>query len=298
MFTAIFIAFIQPFASAFCDVFHSRLTNGIFKSRLAQLLYTKALTIITLPILLIIFGRPDAIDFVYIGLMLLAIALDIAIMMLFLRALRFIDASISQAFWNLGAASIPFVGAIVFNESLSMAAVAGFLIIVASSIALETDEVGKVKFGQGFWLMMGVAAIYSTWVLLNATIVRDIGWFNTVFYYQALLLLLSGISFTTPYGGRLARENWDGFRRNIGLFMVYGFVATASFFSGIFALGALPLIIKEGISSVQPLFVLFFAWAFSKFGFGGAKEDLRGWAVIKKIACFILMCAGLVMLVR
>ncbi|MDR1826178.1 MAG: hypothetical protein LBQ49_00625 [Rickettsiales bacterium] len=296
MFWPIAIMFTQPLASAFCDVWCSRLMNNVFRGLIAPLFYAQVANLIAFP-LLFIFGLPSAVELTPLCLIALAVAMNLALMALYLYVLRLIDASVTQALWNLGSAAIPFAGAVIFKESLTYAAVAGFFMVLVSSIFVSMDDFKRPRLNKGFWLMMLVALLWSAWVLVNKAAVEMVGWFNTAFYYKMIMFLFIAGFFIWPRGREIARRDFPKFRRNIKPFAVYGLANNIGLFAGIFALGAMPLVLREGISGTQPFFVLMFAWMLSRIGLSGAKEDMRPISVVKKIVCFAMMLSGLVMLV-
>lgn len=291
--------FLQPVCNSFCDAWCSRLINGVFRGgTISPQFYTRLVGLIVFP-LLFVFGFPTVIGFTPIVLILAALILDFLFMAIYLHALKFIDASVSQALWNLGAVAIPFGGAILFGEAVTLAAALGFSMIVASSLLLDIKDFRRPRLSKGFWLMMLVSALFSAWVLLNKALVDMIGWFDTAFYYRlgvSIVTMAVGF-FIWPNGRNLIKNDYPAFKKNFWPFIVYGLVGNVGFFAGVFAFGALPLVVREGISSTQPFFVLMFARFFLLVGLSGAKEDLKTISVIKKTVCFTTMLIGLVLLV-
>jgi len=296
----IFLAFVQPIFHAFCDVMQSRLVNKVFTGpAVITLWFTQAVLFISVPLLLIFFGTPGSISLTYAALIALALVIDITFMSLYIYVMKIMDISISQAIWNLGGAAVPFLALAIFGERLSNGALLGFFMLVAAvtCLGIEDFKRPKLKFGKGFWLMIIVAALYESWLLLQKYIISQIGWLNMAFYYRLAWLSSVALFFISAYGRKEVLSNWKPFKKNLKHFSLYALASTAGFFSTMFALGALPLAVREGISTTQVFFVLAWAWVFSLLGICGAREDIRPASVVKKVICFSMMTIGLVLLV-
>ena len=296
MMFAMLLAFVQPVCHAFCDTWLSTLMNKMFKSRLSTMFYTQIVTLAVLP-LLFFFGMPTGIGFAPAALLALAIAMDVFLLLLYYYALKFVDASVSQALWNFGDAATPFMGMVLFGEYFSPYAAVGFLMIIAASIFVAVDDFKRPRLGKGFWLMLLVAFIFSGWVLLIKAITGEIGWVNAAFWNKIGMGAAAFLFLSFPRGRAVISADRPAFKRNIKPFAVYGLFSMLGSFSVMFALGALPLVVREGISGTQPFFVLIFAWLFARIGLGGAREDMKMMPVIKKIVCFTTMLVGLSLLV-
>jgi len=292
----VLLTFVQPVFHAFCDVWNSRLMNKVFGGPIITLFFVQATLLVMIPFLFF-FGTPGSIGIEHAALIAGSLVIDIAFMSLYLHALKFIDVSVSQVLWNLGDATIPFLALALFGERISNAVLVGFFMLLAASVFLSADDFRRPRLGRGFWLIMLVAALYSAWLLLNKHIIGQIGWLNMTFYYRIGWVVAATLFFISAYGRKEVRSNWSAYKRNFKPFMLYAFFSNAAFFSQMFALGALPLAVKEGISSTQPFFVLAWAWIFARVGIGGAKEDMSAGSVVKKIICFTLMLIGVILLV-
>jgi hypothetical protein len=66
--------------------------------------------------------------------------------------------------------------------------------------------------------------------------------------------------------------------------------------SGIFALSGLPILVKTGLSSTEPFFILLFGIIAGRFLHKDVKETSGKKDLIKKVLCYVILSVGLIML--
>ena len=79
--------------------------------------------------------------------------------------------------------------------------------------------------------------------------------------------------------------------------MLMEVVDRAAVLTGIFALSLLPVMVRAGISSTTPIFVLFYSFVLYKIFGSKFKEDLHSDEILKKIICFFFIILGVVLTV-
>jgi drug/metabolite transporter (DMT)-like permease len=112
--------------------------------------------------------------------------------------------------------------------------------------------------------------------------------FADVFLFLALLY---------PSFLKMVKKDFHVFKQNFGLLMLMEVVDRAAVLTGIFALSLLPVMVRAGISSTTPIFVLLYSVILYKIFGSRFKENLNKKEMIKKLICFFFIIIGVVLTV-
>lgn len=292
----IFMAFMGPVFHALVNIIDAHITGNIFKKVTVFGFFSGITNSLALPFLLVI-GMPQAVPLNLFGWMVLISVIDFVYVFPYFMALKIVDTSIVAGMFSLGKVLVPVLAYFWIDEVLGLGQYAGFAMIIGANLVLNYDGNARLKINKGFWLMLMVSVMISTQVVIFKRVLNDFDWLSVAIYCTLMTnLMFFGLIFV-PKIRRELKPGWKVYKKNFKLFLGVEVCDRIGAVAPLYALSVLPVVVRESIEATQPIFVLLFGtvlfWLYGdKF-----KEDLGMGSVLKKVICFGLIAAGVVMVI-
>lgn len=289
-------AFLNPIAHAGCSLIDSHISNNLFKRYTTIVFYASLTNCIVIPFLFL-FGMPRLISWNMAFWIFIVGMIEVLYQLPYYAALRKIDASIIAALFFLGKIFLPVIAYLIVDEKLSPTQYIGFFVIVLMSILLNIVHVKKIKINAAFWLMALVSVVLTLQIVLYKYVIDETDWISAIFY-QILFSEAVTISFLFFKKMRVdIMQSFKTYKSKLKMFLGNEAAFQAGHVAGVFSLAYLPVAIVEGIGATQPIFVLAFGYILAKMFGNRLKESVNRYDIIKKLICFIMLIAGVILVV-
>lgn len=296
MLFAIFMAFWGPIFHAGSNILDAHVCGHIFKKTSSFIFYLGLTNILVIPFLFF-FGVPHwswpmAPYIIFISF------IEVFYLLPYFLSLKRMDTSIVAAMFSLGKVFLPVLSFFILSEELNNIQYVGFFIVIFSSIILNLKKSVKLKLDLSFWMMMFVSIILVIFQILSKKVLEHMDWVSFSFYSIILsdFFVLTMLLF--PKIRQDIGADFKSFAKNIKLLLFMEVLDRVAGLANIFALSLLPVVIKSAISATQPIFVLLYGVLLFYFFGDKFKEDLSKKEVVKKIICFLLIIAGVVLTIN
>lgn len=291
-------AFSYPLLFGFVNIIDSRLTNRTIRDPLILLFYMSLTNLVFLPLILF-FGSPSVPSPGLLVCYFLLAFLDLVYQIPYYKALKKIDTSIVGALFSLGRVFIPVLTWLFLDERLKVSQYAGFALIIVSAILLSIRDFRMPRINAAFFLMLLSSSIRSVFAVLEKyTIDADGNWINMVIYPAVFAFFIPFVLFFFKKSRRDILNHAESYRRSFGSFAgieLLAFAATSIMF---FILPHISAVVKTSVSATMPIFILVTNWILHRFWGVENYEELSPAEILKKVACFLIMTAGVALLVR
>ncbi|MGN0903582.1 MAG: EamA family transporter [Alphaproteobacteria bacterium] len=291
-------AFSYPLLFGFVNIIDSRLTNRTIRDPLTLLFYMSLTNLVFLPLILF-FGTPTVPSPGLLVCYFLLALLDLVYQVPYYRALKKTNTSIVGALFSLGRVFIPVLTWLFLDERLKASQYAGFVLIIGSAVLLSIRDFRMPRINAAFFLMLLSSSIRSVFAVLEKyTIDADGNWINMVIYPAVFAFFIPFALFFFRKSRRDILDHAESYRRSFGSFAgieLLAFTATSVMF---FILPHISAVVKTSVSATMPIFILASNWALYRFRGVENYEELSPAEILKKTVCFIVMTAGVALLVR
>lgn len=295
--TGALIELINPVVHAWSNVLDGYFSNKIFQKLSSLIFFGSFVNILFLPLVLFI-GMPSKIS---IGLVLILIPIaliEVCFQYPYYWSLRSTDPSIVSSLFSLGKVFVPILAFFIVGERLSIFQYVGFGIIVVSSVFL-TFNPKKFRLNKAFYLMLFVSFILCLQgVLYKYAFNAGMTWPTAIFWGTGFEFIIAG-AFTF-----LIRSNRADFGSSIkkvheaGSLIVFNqFLSWIGNVADPLAISLIPVSVSKSITSLQPLFVILYTTLFKKRKPHLFKDYPDDAGTTKKIALFLLVIVGTVLVV-
>ena len=295
---ALLIAFIAPMLHAVSNILDARVSNFMFKTNSATIFYLGITNLFVLPFLLLLGGW----DILYVPIgvwpILFVVALfEILYQVPYFKSLKKIDTSVVGAMFSLGKILLPVFAFVIVGEKLCFWQYIGFFIIIAATLFLNLKRGVTLQINFAFYLMFIASLMITLSTIFSKKALFEMNWLSFCFYYTILSDVFLFLALLHPKFLKNIKKDLKVFKNNFLLLMLMEVVDRAAVLTGIFALSLLPVMVRAGISSTTPIFVLFYSFVLYKIFGSKFKEDLHSDEILKKIICFFFIILGVVLTV-
>jgi drug/metabolite transporter (DMT)-like permease len=212
-------------------------------------------------------------------------------------ALKKLQVSVVASLFAMSSLIVPVLSWFILGEKLHPLNYIGFFIVLASSFLISKGK-GAVKLNKGFWYMAIACAMLAANLMIATQLLNEMDWVSVIFYnYIFTSALVLPWLLIRKVRGPIVNA-WSKFKVNVKQFFILGgleYMATAT---AVFSLSILPVVVSDGISKTQPLFVLMIGVLLKTFGssLSGFKENINKKELFRKGALLTLMLAGVMLL--
>ncbi|MBQ8251694.1 MAG: EamA family transporter [Alphaproteobacteria bacterium] len=297
MFTLL-IAFIAPMLHAASNILDARVSNFLFKSNSATIFYLGITNLFVLPFLILLGGVEILTVSVRVWPILFVVALfEILYQIPYFKSLKRIDTSVVGAMFSLGKILLPIFAYIIVGEQLRFWQYVGFFIIIAATLFLNLKKGVSIQINFAFYLMLIASLMITLNTIFSKKALLEMNWLSFSFYYIVLSDVFLFLALLHPKFFKNIKKDFKVFKKNFSLLMLMEIVDRAAVLTGIYALSLLPVMVRAGISSTTPIFVLFYSLVLYKIFGSQFKENLSKGEMIKKLFCFFFIIVGVVLTV-
>lgn len=295
---ALFIAFIAPMLHAVSNILDARVSNFLFKTNSSTIFYLGITNLFVLPFL-ILFGGVNILNISINTLpILFVVALfEILYQIPYFKSLKRIDTSVVGAMFSLGKILLPVFAFIIVGEKLCVWQYIGFFVIIIATLCLNLKKGVSFQINFAFYLMLIASLMITLNTIFSKKALMEMNWLSFSFYYIVLSDVFLFLALLHPKFFKNIKKDFKVFKKNFFLLMLMEVVDRAAVLTGIFALSLLPVMVRAGISSTTPIFVLLYSFMLYKFFGSRFKEDLHHEKMLKKLICFFFIIIGVILTV-
>lgn len=295
---ALIIAFLAPMLHAVSNILDARVSNFMFKTNSSTIFYLGITNLFVLPFL-VLFGGVEILH-VPVGMwpILFIVGLfEILYQVPYFKSLKQIDTSVVGALFSLGKILLPIFAFVIVGEKLNFWQYVGFFVIIGSTLFLNLKKGVSFQINFAFYLMFIASLMITLNTIFSKKALLEMNWLNFCFYYTILSDVFLFLALLHPKFLKNIKKDLKVFKKNFPLLMLMELIDRAAFLTGIFALSLLPVMVRAGISSTTPIFVLLYSFILYKIFGSRFKEDLQSEEMLKKFICFFFIIIGVVLTV-
>ncbi len=288
-------AFLGAFVYALAAIVNSHICNAVIKSPLTITFYASVTNFLFLPFLLL-FGTPSLPSQEAVPVYLLLAVFMVVMNVPTYQAFKENDASIVNCLWTLGKVLIPFMAFFFLDEKLSFLQYVGFFLIIFANLMLNFNPSAKLKLNNAFYLIAFASILGSCGLIMEKYLLMyDENWLNLIIYVNIFSVFISCAFLLRSKWRKDIKNSLPVFRKAWKYFGGAEMLSFAGHALGIWALAKLPAVVKESISSTEPVFVLIISILLILVLHIRIKENIRPANVLKKVVAFSLVAAGVVL---
>lgn len=293
---AIIIAFIPPALYAATTIIESSLSNSEFKDNVSLTFYSTTISLLFLPVLFL-FGIPELIEPRLLPLFLAYAACEVAFLVPYYAALKRLQTSVVSALFAMSSLVVPVLSWFILGEKLHPINYIGFFIVLAASFYM-TKAKGAFQFNKGFWLMVLTCAILSIDLMICTKLLTETDWVSVAFWNYILTSAIVVVLLAIKKVRRPVVASFPKLREHFKQLVLNNGLGCAAGIASLFSLSVLPVVVKDGISNTEALWVLMFGVVLKtlvKWG-GGFKESVNRRQVLRKLIILVAMLGGVILL--
>ncbi|MBO7244535.1 MAG: EamA family transporter [Alphaproteobacteria bacterium] len=295
---ALLIAFLAPMLHAVSNILDARVSNFMFKSNSSTIFYLGITNLFVLPFLVLLGGM----DILYVPITMWPILFVVALFEIlyqipYFKSLKRVDTSIVGALFSLGKILLPVFAFVIVGEKLCFWQYIGFFVIIISTLFLNLKKGVCFQINFAFYLMLMASLMITLNTIFSKKALLEMNWMSFSFYYIILSDVFLFLALIHPKFLKNIKKDFKVFKKNFPLLMLMEIVDRAAVLTGIFALSLLPVMVRAGISSTTPIFVLLYSVILYKIFGSRFKENLGRGEVVKKLLCFLFIIIGVVLTV-
>ncbi|MCL2439604.1 MAG: DMT family transporter [Alphaproteobacteria bacterium] len=293
---AILIAFLPPILYTFSNLLESHMSNSNFKSSVAIAFYGNVINFCFVPFLLI-FGMPQAIPDGMLWLVLLSAFCSLAYLIPYYAALKVLQVSVAVSLFAMSSLIVPVLSWFVLGERLHPLNYLGFAIVIASSFLISKGR-GAIKLNRGFWYMAVACSVVAVDLMIVTKLLIEMDWISVLFYNMIFTSMMVSTWLLVAKLRRNIVRSWPTFKENAAQVFLFDGLDTAAAVAAVFSLSVLPVVVKDGISNTQPLFVLAIGVLLKVLGGSKVafKESTTRREILRKASLLTFMLAGVLLL--
>jgi drug/metabolite transporter (DMT)-like permease len=292
----VIIAFLEPTLYGFSNLIDNYYSNHSFKYVRSIIIYGDAVFVLFLPLIFLI-GFPSALPLTLVPLVAAIAAIELLYRIPFYHALRSADTSVVVSLFSLGRLFVPALAFFAVNERLALWQYAGLGIIVVSSLLLSKKP-GQFRLNHSFFLMLIVTTLIAIQTVLYKMLFEQVDWATGYFWSAIVAIGFSMLLLLLPGTLRRVREDASIARQRIGVFFGQGAIDSVAEIAWTSAIAVIPVSVVEGVSSTQPLLVLFYAFLLRKTRFGKTfNEELSQPSLKRKGTFYLLILVGTIFVI-
>ncbi|MDR0462861.1 MAG: hypothetical protein LBG64_01410 [Pseudomonadales bacterium] len=285
-------AFLLPILHGTCNIIDGQFSTKRFKNPITLLFYLRVTYLLSLVLLLGIFGLPTFPGLEVFALLILAGSLDFLAGIPFLTAYKHADSSVVGAYLSLGKIFTPIVAFLIVGELLAPVQYFGFLIIIVASVALGTKNIRKFKINKGLFLMLLTAALSSVQVAVLARATRSMEVGEIVFYFTAMQFMLPFVLLFIRKQRRDIARSFTTYKSLLPIFLLLAVLAATGWFASTFAMSQLPVMVVSSINALRPFYMLTVGLVAHKIFNYSLNEKQSKREIVKKLICFLAIALG------
>ncbi len=295
---ALLIAFLAPMLHAVSNILDARVSNFMFKSNSSTIFYLGITNLFVLPFLVLLGGM----DILYVPITMWPILFVVALFEIlyqipYFKSLKRVDTSIVGALFSLGKILLPVFAFVIVGEKLCFWQYVGFFVIIISTLFLNLKKGVCFQINFAFYLMLMASLMITLNTIFSKKALLEMNWMSFSFYYIILSDVFLFLALIHPKFLKNIKKDFKVFKKNFPLLILMEIVDRAAVLTGIFALSLLPVMVRAGISSTTPIFVLLYSVILYKIFGSRFKENLGRGEMVKKLLCFLFIIIGVVLTV-
>ncbi len=292
---AILIILLGAFSYASAAIVYGYLCNNKFKNPITLTFFTSIINFLFIPFIFF-WGLPTLPPLrvlpAYIGLGLIMVLIHIPAF----QAYKENDTSVVNCLWTFGKIILPLAAFLFLGERLSWNRYLGFFLIIFANLLLNFDPSAKAKINLAFFLML-LCSLFNTGgaVIEKYILNTDSNWINLVIYANIFSTTITSFFLFNKNIRTDIVNNILNFKKSWKYFIGAEILSFIGYCCGIYALSQLPLVIKSGLSSTQPIFILLISLFIIKVLKINLKEKIDKKSMLQKLICFSIVILGVVL---
>jgi len=284
-------AIVAPLLQGIANVLDNYLANRLFKNLWTLTFYSTLLNVAFLPLILV-FQVPALPSLELLPFFFLIGLIQVFYLVPYYKALQKAETSVVTALFSLGRIFVPVLAFLLVGEVLYPIQYAGFLMVIAASVALSFNGKSGFRFDTSFFYMLLCSLILAVEVVVYKYLFESVSW-STGLVWPLVFSLFIALSFLlVPKLSKDIITSRKVFKTNFRLFASEELLTFLGFAASLYAISLAPVTIVKGIGSLQALFVLLFALAFYRLFPRVFREGIDHRSLLKKSVCFALMILG------
>lgn len=289
-------AFLAPALYGVAEILDNFLSNRLFKNPWALALAASLLNICFLPLLFLVEvpTLPPASSipvFIALGF------IEFGYLYPYYKGLQNDDTSIVSALFGLGRVFIPILAFLIVGEILTPVQYAGVILIISSSVLLSFQKHhAKMIFSKSFWYI-GLAAFMLSFegVLLKLLFEQGVNYSTAVGGEMIMALVFALPLFLSKKVRQEVATPWRGVRVLFPILVIEELFTFLAFASETYAIDLAPVTLVKSVTMFIPFFILFYGKLLKARFPAVFKEHLGHLVIYKKVALFLLMVIGIVL---
>ena len=292
---AVLLCFSATACYAAANVFDARISAQILKRLPTVLFYAGLAGFFTLTLSVLFFGTPEKLPADLLPYAFAYGFLNCFYLVPYYAALKVTDTSIVSALFSMGEILVPVLAFFLLGDKLSASQYAGFFLVIFASVALNVKDIRRFKINAGLWIMLISAAMNSVAAVFYKKLLNGADTATALFWTSAITLACSSSMILIPAFAKdiIARTkdvkiHWKAFT---GMYVS----SVLAYVLKTFALTMMSVVVYRALSASQPMFVLGYGVCASLFFHKKLQERTSARESVKKIVCFALIIAGIVL---
>lgn len=291
------IAIFHPLLHGFANIIDNYLSNKSFKNVWTLIFYSSFCRVLFLPLALLL-GLPKFLPFQLFPALLLIAAIDIFYLYPYYKALQNDDTSVVTALFAVSKIFVPILAFFIVGEVLGVTQYVGFGLIIFGSAAISFKPGTKLKFSKSLFYMFFCSMLLALEAVTYKYIFSNVDW-STGFFWSALFSFFISLFFLfVPKRRKDIFKEFKKFKKRFWIFSLGELFTFGGNVASTLALSLIPVTVENGISSLQPIFVLFYAIIFGKFFPQFFKEKIDFHNIVKKVFIFMIMVVGILLVIK
>ncbi|MGV8150412.1 MAG: EamA family transporter [Candidatus Woesearchaeota archaeon] len=263
-----------------------------FKKPSSLMFYSSISNIIFIPLLWII-AMPKIPEWNLIIPLIIVGICEVAYLYPYYKALKIEESSIVLALFSLGKIFIPIIAYFVAGERLTYIHYIGFFLIVFCSFAITKQ--GRLMFKKSLWYMLATGIILSIHASVYKYNLEKLDWITamtwTALFSTILIIILALTKFRKE-----TMQIRHKFLKNIHYFITNEAINFIAFALLIYSFSIASVTLVEGLLALQPIILILLVLAGQRFYPKFFKEDISAKSLLRKTFYFLLIAAGIWMI--
>lgn len=210
----------------------------------------------------------------------------------YFRSLQLDEVSRISSLMKLSPVFVLFFAALFLNEVFTTGKYLGIILVIAGSILVSIKKFGiKIKYTKALWLMILSTFFISIPYIIGKYLLGFLDYWNYFFWFNIGVFIPSLLLFYFLKANFMtAIRNLKG---RITLLLAADSLYIIADFLVIIAFSANPVSLVYTVTSVQPLFVLFYALILSRYFPKILEEDMNKKKVLMKLISIFIIIIGI-----
>ncbi|MCD6477880.1 MAG: DMT family transporter [Candidatus Aenigmarchaeota archaeon] len=214
----------------------------------------------------------------------------------YLKALKLGEVSRIIPLFYLSPVFTLILAGLFLNEVFSVVKYIGIISIVIGAVLISIKKFERIKITKAFWLMILASLSYAIYGVLTRYLLNFADYW-TIFGYSRIGGLLITVPIFALYYSELRYSVSKYGKKVVGLITTNETINIIAVFLITIAISLGTATLVNSLVSIQPLFVLIFAFAITKIHPQALQEEINKKAMIIKLISIILIVTGAYLIV-